>query len=122
MASLLGRMLPRRRLLTRLFIALLVAAGAIKTVREYDILPHVIEPNRHNQNRVEGFIREIRQKWYRVILKKKVPRRKCDYGLRWVGEIMQCIVSWSGSLEGRTSFEMVTGETPDISEYLDFGF
>ena len=56
------------------------------------------------------------------MLKKKAPRRKWDYGLRWVGEIMQCIVSWSGSLEGRTPFEMVTGETPDVSECLDFGF
>ena len=82
MASLLGRMLSRRRLLTRLFIALLVAAGAIKTVREYDILPHVVEPDRQNQNRVEGVIREIREKWYRVMLKKKAPRRIWDYGLR----------------------------------------
>ena len=94
----------------------------MKTVREYDILPHVIEPDRHNQNRVEGVIREIRKKWYRVMLKKKAPRRLWDYGLRWVCEIMQRTASWSGSLEGRTPLEMVTGETPDISEYLDFGF
>ena len=33
---------------------------------------------------------------------------------------MQRAASWSGSLGGRTPLEMVTGETPDISEYLDF--
>ena len=94
----------------------------MKAIREYEIIPHVIEPDRHNQNKVEGVIREIRKKWYRVMLKKKTPRRLWDYGLRWVCEIMQRTASWSGSLEGRTPLEMVTGETPDISEYLDFGF
>jgi hypothetical protein len=29
---------------------------------------------------------------------------------------------WSFSLDGRAPLEQVTGETPDISEYLDFGF
>ena len=24
--------------------------------------------------------------------------------------------------DGRTSIEIITGETPDISEYIDFGF
>ena len=56
------------------------------------------------------------------MLKKKAPRRLWDYGLRWVCEIMQRTASWSRSLEGRTSLEMVTGETPDISKYLDLGF
>jgi hypothetical protein len=30
--------------------------------------------------------------------------------------------SYAGSLKGRTPMEALTGETPDISEYLDFGF
>ena len=53
----------------------------MKTVRDYYILPHVIEPDRHNKNRVDGVIREIRKKWYRVMLKKKAPRIMWDYGL-----------------------------------------
>ena len=28
----------------------------------------------------------------------------------------------AGVLQGRTSIELITGETPDISEYLDFGW
>ena len=31
----------------------------MKTVYEYDMLPHVIEKDKLNQNRVEGVIREI---------------------------------------------------------------
>ena len=33
----------------------------MKAIREYEILPHVIEPDRHNQNKVEGVIREIQK-------------------------------------------------------------
>ena len=28
----------------------------------------------------------------------------------------------TGRLQGQTSLELMTGETPDISEYLDFGW
>ena len=41
----------------------------MKVIREYEIIPHVIEPDRHNQNRVEGFIREVSKKWYGRMLK-----------------------------------------------------
>ena len=47
----------------------------MKDIRKVEIIPHVIEPDRHNQNRVEGEIREVRKKWYRIILKKREPRR-----------------------------------------------
>jgi hypothetical protein len=35
---------------------------------------------------------------------------------------MRMTASHAGRLQGRTPMEIVTGETPDISEYLDFGF
>ena len=54
--------------------------------------------------------------------KKYVPKRLWDYGLRWVVEIMQRTVSDAGTLHGRTGLEKVTGETPEISEFIDFGF
>jgi hypothetical protein len=34
---------------------------------------------------------------------------------------MSLTANSSFSLDGRTPMEQVTGETPDISEYLDFG-
>jgi hypothetical protein len=53
---------------------------------------------------------------------KKVPKRLWDYGIVWVCEIMQRTTSSSIYSNGRTPIEIVTGEIPDISEYLDFGF
>jgi hypothetical protein len=35
---------------------------------------------------------------------------------------MRLTASYAGQLQGRTPLEAITGETPDISEYLDFGF
>ena len=41
----------------------------------------------------------------------------------WACEIMSLTSNSSFSLDERTPImEQVTGETPDISEYLDFGF
>ena len=50
---------------------------------------HVIEPERNNQNPAEGVIREIRRKWFRVMFRKKFPKKFWDYGMRWVCEIQQ---------------------------------
>ena len=56
------------------------------------------------------------------MLKKKVPKRLWDYGIKWVCEVMQRTASTSGDLSGRTALEQLTGETPEISEYLDYTF
>ena len=94
----------------------------MEQVRKHHIDYHVSEPERYNQSRVKGVIREIRKKWFRVMTKKYIPKRLWDYGLRWVVEIMQRMASNTGTLHGRTGLEKVTGETPEISEYIDFGF
>jgi hypothetical protein len=80
------------------------------------------EKERHNQNPAEGVIREIRKRWYRMIFKTNCPRRLWTYGVPWVCAIMRMTASYAGQLQGRTPIEAVMGETPDISEYLDFGF
>jgi hypothetical protein len=50
-----------------------------------------------------------------------VPKRLGDYGVQWVCEIMQRTTSTSYHSHGRTAHEMITGDTPDISDYLEFG-
>ena len=67
-------------------------------------------------------IREMRNEWFRVMLRKKVSNRLCYYGLKWVVEIIQTTVSLVGSLNCCTFLEEVIAETPDISEYFDFAF
>ena len=56
------------------------------------------------------------------MLKKKVPTRLWDYGFTWVCETDNICANMSKYAEGRTPLEIITGETPDISEYLDFDF
>ena len=94
----------------------------MQQLRKHHIDFHITEPERYNQSKAEGVIREIRKKWFWVMTKSAVPKRLWDYGLRWVVEIMQRTASDTGDLRGRTSLEKVTGETPEISEYVDFGF
>ena len=45
-----------------------------------------------------------------------------DFGINYVAETDCVIISKSRYARGRTPIEIVTGVTPDISEYLDFGF
>lgn len=91
-------------------------------VRKYSIDFRITEPHRPNHNFAEGVIREIRKKWFRIMVRKNVPQRLWDYGLQWVCDIQNCTSNSSRGLDGRCPLERITGETVDISEYLDFGF
>ena len=93
-----------------------------KTLRKHHIDYHGSSPRRPNENPTEGFIREIRRRWHRIMVRKKVPKRLWDYLLIWICETGNLSVSSSKFAHGRTSLEIITGEKPDISEYLDFGF
>lgn len=94
----------------------------MKTIRKYNIQHHVSEPRRPNQNPVEGSIRDIKIRWYRIMSRSGAPVCVWDFGLVWTCETSCLSVSSSRYANGRTSMEIVTGETPDISEYLDFSF
>ena len=93
-----------------------------RLVRKYDIKGHVAEANRSNQNPVEGCIRELRRRWYRTMFRTYCPRKLWCYGIPHVAKIMQLTASFAANLQGRTPLEALTGETPDISQYLDFRF
>ena len=95
----------------------------MKQVRTHNINYHISEPDLHNQNPVEGCIRELRRKWYRIMIQKRVPEKFWDYGLRWVSETSNMTYTSAGCLsKGTIPITEVTGETSDISEYLDFSF
>ena len=94
----------------------------MKQIRRNDINYQVSEPDMHNQNPVEGCIRELRRKWYRIMIKQRVPEELWDYGIRWVSETSSLTHSYAGSMEGHIPLTQVTGEIADISEYLDFSF
>ena len=94
----------------------------MKQIRSNNIKHHIIEPEFHQQNPVEGVIRELRKKWFRIMVSKRVPCKLWDYGYKWVSETMSMTHTSSGGMDGSIPIAKVTGETADISEYLDFGF
>ena len=61
-------------------------------------------------------------RWYRIMTKNNVPKRLWNFGYIWVYENGNLSVSSSRYANGRTPMEIITGETPDISEYTDFSF
>ena len=46
-----------------------------KEVYKHGIDLYVTYPDFHNKSKVEGMIREMRKKWFQVILRKKAPHR-----------------------------------------------
>ena len=89
-------------------------------LRKYGIHGHTSERERSNQNPEEGVIRELRNKWYREMFRTYCPRRLCSYGYPYVSKIVQLTATHAGRLQGQTSLELMTGETPYISDYLYF--
>jgi hypothetical protein len=78
------------------------------------------EVGRSNQNyAAEGEIGELKKRWRNFMLRRKVPARLWDYGLVYEANILNRIPRGT---QHRTVIEVVTGETPDISEWVDFEF
>jgi len=92
------------------------------TIRRANIDYHVSAPRRPNENPAEGAIREIKLRWYRLQTKRNIPDRLWDFGISYVCETGNVIPTSSKYAKGRTPIECITGDTPDISEYTDFGF
>jgi Reverse transcriptase (RNA-dependent DNA polymerase) len=92
----------------------------MKEVNRLKIRLRRSEVGRSNQNyAAEREIGELKKRWRNRMLKKKVPSRLWDYGLVYESNILNRIPRGS---QQRTGLEMVTGETPDISEWVDFEF
>jgi hypothetical protein len=103
--------------------AVQVGSGTLfkDNLRRAEIRHHVLASRRPNENPAEGAIRDIKKRWYQIMTKKNVPRRLWDYGIDWVCETGNVTVNSSRYADQRTPLEIITGETPDISEYIDFG-
>ena len=90
----------------------------MKNVRRNHINYRNTEPYSPWQNRAEDAIKRIKGRWKRSRRTTGCHRRLWDYGMRHEAELLARIAG----PDGRTPIEKVTGETPDISEYLDFDF
>ena len=78
----------------------------MKKIRKYDIDYHVSEPDRPNRNPADGVIRELRRKWFQMMVKKRVPRRLWDYGYFHACKVIQNTASHSGRLNSRTQLNV----------------
>ncbi|GAX14347.1 hypothetical protein FisN_UnNu047 [Fistulifera solaris] len=88
-------------------------------IRHYKMDWGNTEPYSHWQNRAEDAIREVRRRWKLLQHRRAIPNRLWDYGLTHIAEIMSRTVRVGSD---RTPYEILTGDTPDISEYIDFDF
>ena len=91
-------------------------------MRKHHIDWHVPQPYKPDENPAKGSIREVKKKYYRLKAKHDVPDRLWDFLISYVCEIMNVTVTSSKYGRGRTPLEIISGNTPEISEYLDFSF
>ena len=92
------------------------------TLRKNGVTGVVTNAHRPNQNPVETVIQELQKKWYRAMFRTNCPRALWNYGLPHFAKLMQLTASNAAGLEGKTPLGKLTGETPDISQFLDFGW
>jgi hypothetical protein len=95
--------------------------GRWKKLRErYSIKCTETEPLSPWQNRAEGGIRELKRHVLRLMRRSQAPKRLWDFCALLVAKLRSLTVNDTYLSHGRTPHEIVTGKTPDISEYTDF--
>jgi len=87
--------------------------------RKFDISRKYWEAGRHEGNRAESAIRELKRRWKFDMYRKRIPHRFWDKALCYHGEILTLL---SRRQDGKTGWEHVFGQTPDISNWLEFTF
>ena len=64
----------------------------------------------------------MKRRWCRTQSKSSIPDRLTDFGIQCICETGNLTANSLRHAEGRTPLKLITGDTPDISECLDFGF
>jgi hypothetical protein len=78
------------------------------------------EPHTPQQNRTELEIRDTKDHYRRIMDRKRVPEALWDFGITYTTDVRQVISR--PNLDYRSAIEVLTGNTPDISNFLDFEF
>ncbi|MGH7955268.1 MAG: hypothetical protein ACREOZ_04835, partial [Gloeomargaritales cyanobacterium] len=78
------------------------------------------EPYSPWQNKTEREIQNLKKQFRRIMNRVKAPETLWDFGLRYVSDIRN--IATRLSLDDRTPYEVLKGETQDISELKDFEF
>ncbi len=72
------------------------------------------------QNRTEVEIRELKRHIRHFMSRSKTPTVLWDYCCQYTVELRNRIARPLPQLKGRTTYKVLTGNTPDISEFLEF--
>ncbi len=93
----------------------------MKRIRQLNIKLRIAENGRGitQNHRAETEIREIKTKWKTRMRENQVPTRLWDYGLVYIAEIQSILARGE---DQRPGLERITGDTINISEWLDFDF
>jgi hypothetical protein len=91
-----------------------------RIVKQYHIKTSETEPYSPWQNRAESGIRELKQHTGLIMQHHQSPTALWGYACLYVARIRNMTVNQHPAAQGRTPYEIVTGETPDISEYTAF--
>ena len=88
--------------------------------KKYLFQQRTTEPHSPWQNRAEREIQELKQHFRRIMHRSRCPEQFWDYGMEYTSQIRESMSR--PMVENRTPLESMTGETPDISEYINFDF
>ena len=89
---------------------------------QHSIKQTFAEPYSPWQNRAEAGIREYTKQVLRVLRRTRASTRLWGYAAIYVAEVRSCTVHQLYELHGRTPYEIVAGDTPDIMEWLEYDF
>ena len=93
-----------------------------KMVRKFNIPHSHTEPHSPWQNRAEFAIGEIKKYARRCMQKTETPIRLWCYAYEYSADLLCLCATGRFDLKGRTPYETVMNSTPDISEYVTYGW
>jgi hypothetical protein len=91
-----------------------------KVCQDHGIAMSNTEAQSPFQNRTEGVIKEVKRHTQRFMSRTRSPKRLWDYCMVYVTDLRNRLALSLPQLNGRTPYEVLTGNTPNISEYLEF--
>ena len=94
----------------------------VDTMKRAKIKYHISAPRHLNENSSEGEIQDVKRRRYRIQENYKVPRRIRYYGISWIREMRNLKITSLRYSEDIMPIEVITGDTTDITDYLDFNF
>ena len=87
---------------------------------EFHIPVTVIEPYSHWQNRAENAIKLFKRGVRRALLRTRTPQCLWNYCGQWLARVRCVTVHGTPQLDGRVPEEILTGNTPDISDVIHY--